>query len=135
MFQMFDVSDFEPLLQISFNSPSVEQDSIPSFGTLITCVNTCMRIIMKVCPGASVLILSLLPLSLLVALSPLRSVLSSSFVSICISQCHSVSPSQVHPRPMRSSDMTLCHPHKFTPPHRSSDMTLWVTLTSSPCPM
>ncbi|KAK2190357.1 hypothetical protein NP493_83g05006 [Ridgeia piscesae] len=44
---MFDVSDFEPLLQISFNSPSVEQDSIPSFGTLITCVNTCMRIIMK----------------------------------------------------------------------------------------
>ncbi|KAI0231260.1 Nucleoporin NUP188-like protein [Lamellibrachia satsuma] len=44
---MFDVSQYEPLLQISFNSPSVEQDSSLSFGTLITCVNTCMRIIMK----------------------------------------------------------------------------------------
>ena len=47
-FQSLDTSEFEPLLDIAFGSPVMDQDSIPSFGTPLTCANLCLRLLNKV---------------------------------------------------------------------------------------
>ena len=43
-----DIGEFEPFLVMGFNAPPVDQDIPPTFGTLLTCVSVCLRLLMKV---------------------------------------------------------------------------------------
>ena len=43
-----DISEFEPFLKIGFSTPSVEQDSEPTFGTMVSSINICLKFLTKV---------------------------------------------------------------------------------------
>ena len=47
-FQNMDIGEYEPFLAIGFSTPPVDQDIPPTFGTLLSCVSVCMRLLMKV---------------------------------------------------------------------------------------
>ena len=43
-----DIGEYEPFLAIGFSTPPVDQDIPPTFGTLLSCVSVCMRLLLKV---------------------------------------------------------------------------------------
>jgi len=44
-----DYSEYEPFLALGFSAPAVDQDNIPGFGTLTSCVrDVCVRLLTKV---------------------------------------------------------------------------------------
>ncbi|CAG2191013.1 NUP188 [Mytilus edulis] len=46
--QNMDYSEFDPFLALAFSGPSPDQDSIPSFGTLTSCIrDVCVKLLMK----------------------------------------------------------------------------------------
>ncbi|KAL5011424.1 hypothetical protein ScPMuIL_009975 [Solemya velum] len=45
--QNMDLSEYEPFLAIGFSTPSVDQDFQPTFGTMLSCVNVCIRLLQK----------------------------------------------------------------------------------------
>ena len=47
-FQNMDIGEYEPFLAVGFSTPPVDQDVPPTFGTLLSCVNVCLRLLMKV---------------------------------------------------------------------------------------
>ncbi|CAD5121522.1 DgyrCDS10023 [Dimorphilus gyrociliatus] len=52
--QVIDLSDYEPLLLLVFSTPSLdEMSATPSFGTLITITNACLRLFSKLEPRQS----------------------------------------------------------------------------------
>ncbi|XP_033122077.1 nucleoporin NUP188 homolog [Anneissia japonica] len=44
---IIDVSEFPLLFALAFTSPTVDHDSPPSFGSLVACINTCVRFLSK----------------------------------------------------------------------------------------
>jgi len=51
--QSMDISEFEPFLKIGFSTPSVEQDSEPTFGTMVSSINICLKFLTKIEPKMS----------------------------------------------------------------------------------
>ena len=43
-----DIGEYEPFLAMGFSTPPVDQDIPPTFGTLLSCVSVCMRLLTKV---------------------------------------------------------------------------------------
>lgn len=43
-----DISEYEPFLKIGFSTPSADRDSEPTFGTMVSCINICLRLLTKV---------------------------------------------------------------------------------------
>jgi len=43
-----DVEEYEALLDIGFATPSIDQDTPPTFGTPISCATMCLRLLSKV---------------------------------------------------------------------------------------
>ncbi|XP_048244998.1 nucleoporin NUP188-like [Haliotis rufescens] len=48
--QSMDISEFDCFLGLGFSTPSVDQETQPTFGTFISCVTTCYRILSKLDP-------------------------------------------------------------------------------------
>ena len=44
-----DMCEYEPLIDLGFSTPSVDQESPLTFGSLISCVTACLRRLHKVC--------------------------------------------------------------------------------------
>ncbi|XP_071948123.1 nucleoporin NUP188-like [Antedon mediterranea] len=44
---IIDVSEYPLLFALAFTSPTVDHDSAPSFGSLVACINTCVRFLSK----------------------------------------------------------------------------------------
>ncbi|XP_077986150.1 nucleoporin NUP188-like [Glandiceps talaboti] len=42
-----DVSDYVILFNLGFSTPSIDQDTPPSFGCLVACINMCVRVLYK----------------------------------------------------------------------------------------
>jgi len=45
--QPIDVSQWEPILDSGFSTPSIDQDSPVNFGSMVSCVNVCLRALTK----------------------------------------------------------------------------------------
>jgi nuclear pore complex protein Nup188 len=48
--QSMDVGEYVPILAIGFSTPSLEQDTPPSFGTLVSSTNLCVQLLAKLDP-------------------------------------------------------------------------------------
>ena len=46
--QSMDMCEYEPLIDLGFSTPSVDQESPLTFGSLISCVTACLRRLHKV---------------------------------------------------------------------------------------
>ncbi|XP_041368362.1 nucleoporin NUP188-like [Gigantopelta aegis] len=51
--QSMDMTDYDVLLSLGFGTPAVDQQSFPTFGTLISCVTMSFRILCKIDPRGS----------------------------------------------------------------------------------
>lgn len=47
--QVIDYGKWHLLLDANFATPSVDQDGPLSFGTILACVNMCLKLLVKVC--------------------------------------------------------------------------------------
>ncbi|KAL4219660.1 hypothetical protein ACF0H5_022232 [Mactra antiquata] len=47
MDQNMDVGEFEPFLALGFSTPPIDQETQPTFGSMLSCVNVCLRILSK----------------------------------------------------------------------------------------
>ncbi|KAL3870342.1 hypothetical protein ACJMK2_038416 [Sinanodonta woodiana] len=45
--QNMDINEYEPFLAVGFSTPTVHNDSAPTFGTLLSCISVCMRMLSK----------------------------------------------------------------------------------------
>ena len=48
LFKGMDIDSFVPLIDLKFNSPSLEIEDTPTFGTLLACVNISLKMVYKV---------------------------------------------------------------------------------------
>ncbi|KAK6196211.1 hypothetical protein SNE40_001479 [Patella caerulea] len=48
--QSMDISEYEPLLGMGFCTPSIDQETAPTFGMLISCITSCFRLLTKIDP-------------------------------------------------------------------------------------
>lgn len=48
MLQNMDVGEYEPFLAMGFNTPPIDHDTPPTFGTMLSCVSVGIRLLSKV---------------------------------------------------------------------------------------
>ncbi|XP_052220538.1 nucleoporin NUP188-like [Dreissena polymorpha] len=51
--QSMDVGEYEPFLGVGFSTPPADQDTPPTFGTMLSCVNIAIRLLAKLEPTKS----------------------------------------------------------------------------------
>lgn len=48
MLQNMDVGEYEPFLAMGFNTPPIDHETPPTFGTMLSCVSVGIRLLSKV---------------------------------------------------------------------------------------